>query len=164
MDLGSGAGLPGLPLKIVLPGLRLFLVESRAKSCAFLREATQDLALSDVEVLEGRAEDLGRGPPYRESFDLVTARAVAPLPVLVEYALPFLRIGGYLATTKGSASVGEIADAGPVLKELHGEISGTPAFHPPRGMPQTIALVRKVAETPIRYPRRAGVASKRPIK
>ncbi len=163
MDLGSGAGLPGLPLKIALPGLRVCLVESRAKSCAFLRETIEDLALTDVEVLEGRSENLGRGP-NRENFDLVTARAVAPLPVLVEYALPFLRPGGHLATTKGSARVGEIADAAAVLKELQGDITGTPGFQPPGGIAQTIVLVRKVGETPFRYPRRAGVASKRPIK
>ena len=164
LDLGTGAGLPGLPIKIAMPSLRLYLLESHAKSCTFLRETIQELALSGAEVIQARAEDAGRVPFNRGSFDLITARAVAPLPVLLEYALPFLRLGGHLATTKGSDSVQEISDADRALEEMQGEIIATPVFNPPEGRSQTIVIVRKVGDTPDRYPRRSGIASKRPIR
>src|SRR3972149_1981857 len=97
LAIGPGAGLPGLPLKLAWPSLRLSLVESNAKKCAFLREVVRELALTGVEVLEGRAADFGRDATHREAFDLAVARAVAPLPVLLAHALPLLRVGGHLA-------------------------------------------------------------------
>ncbi|MPZ49557.1 MAG: 16S rRNA (guanine(527)-N(7))-methyltransferase RsmG [Dehalococcoidia bacterium] len=163
LDIGSGAGLPGLPLKLAWPRLRLSLLESNAKRAGFLRRVIEDLALDDAEVLEGRAEDLGRDPAQRESYDLVTARAVAPLPVLIEYALPFLRLDGRLAALKGSGVPRELEDAAGGLSELGGSVEASLPFEPPDGMPQTLVIIRKTAPTPDRYPRRAGIPAKRPL-
>ena len=107
-DIGTGAGLPGLPLRIAWPDINLVLLESIGKKCRFLEEVVEALTLSRVAVVEGRAEDFARNPSRREAFDLVVARAVAPLPVLLEYALPLIRTGGHLAATKGSAAIREI--------------------------------------------------------
>jgi 16S rRNA (guanine527-N7)-methyltransferase len=163
LDVGSGAGLPGLPMKIARPDLAVGLLEANAKRCAFLREAIAALGLGGVEVLEGRAEDLARDPARRGAYDLVVARAVAPLPVLLEYALPFLRLDGHLAATKGSAAAAELAASPAALAALGGALVAAVAFEPPSGRPQTLVLVRKSGETPGRYPRRAGVASRRPL-
>ncbi len=163
IDIGSGAGLPGIPLKLAWPALRLSLLESNQKRCRFLRETIERLGLSAVEVLEGRAEVWARRDGYRDAFDLAVARAVAPLPVLIEYALPFLRPGACLAANKGSSAPREIEASGPALRELGGEVEHTGSFQPPGGRPQTLILVRKLAATPERYPRRSGIAAKRPI-
>ncbi len=164
LDIGSGAGLPGQPLKIDHPGLDLALLEANAKKCAFLREAVAALGLEGVAVLEGRAEDRGRDAAHRDAYDLVLARAVAPMPVHIEYALPFLRPGGRLAAAKGSAARSEIAASDAALAALGGELAATSPFEPPGGEPQTLVVVRKLAATPPRFPRRAGVAAKRPLR
>lgn len=163
IDIGTGAGIPGIPLKIVQPAMRLSLLESNQKRCRFLRDVVACLALQETEVLEGRAETWAREEAHREGYDLALARAVAPLPVLLEYALPFLRVGGWLAAPKGSAAPREVRDSGLALRELGGEISYSGSFRPPFGPAQTLILVRKVHPTPGRYPRRAGIPSKRPL-
>lgn len=163
IDIGSGAGLPGLPLKIAWPGLRLALLESTAKKCGFLEEVVEALDLEGVEVIEARAEDFGRDPASREAFDLAVARAVAPLPVLLEYALPCLRAGGWLAAQKGSAALREIDASSAALAALGGRLHDAPQFDPPAGRRQTVVLVEKTAPTPERYPRRPGIPAKRPI-
>jgi 16S rRNA (guanine527-N7)-methyltransferase len=163
LDIGSGAGLPGLPLKLLRPDLRVSLLEANGKRCAFLREVIAALALDGVVVLEGRAEDFGHDPSLREQFDLVVARAVAPLPVLLEYALPFLRLAGYLAATKGSAVDEELAAAGKALSTLGGALRRTLPLRVPGVMDQTLVVVEKEAATPERYPRRPGMPSKRPL-
>ena len=163
LDIGSGAGFPGLPLRIAWPGLRLTLLEANAKRCAFLRDLVGELGLVDVEVVKGRAEVAGRDPGHRGAYDLVVARAVAPLSVLVEYALPLLREGGYLAASKGSAAAREVEGAAAALDELGGAVVESVPFQPPGGVRQTIVIVRKVGQTPERYPRRVGIPSKRPL-
>ena len=163
LDIGSGAGLPGLPLKILRPDLRVSLLEATGKRCEFLREVVAALELDGAEVLEGRAEDFGHNAPLREQFDVVVARAVAPLSVLLEYALPFLRLGGWLAATKGSAVDEEVAAAGKALSTLGGALRRTLLLRVPGVMDQTLVLVEKVAPTPERYPRRSGMPSKRPL-
>jgi 16S rRNA (guanine527-N7)-methyltransferase len=122
-----------------------------------------ELELENASVLEGRAEELGRQPHLREAFDLIVARAVAPLPVLLEYALPFLGPGGVLAATKGSAAARELAESSKALTELSGEHIETVRFHPPDGKEQSVIFVRKTELISDRYPRRAGIPSKRPI-
>jgi 16S rRNA (guanine527-N7)-methyltransferase len=164
LDIGSGAGFPGLPLQIAYPQLRVTLLESLTKRCVFLQDVVDSLRLKKTAVLDGRAEEFGRDERYREAFDLVVARAVAPLPVLVEYALPFLRVGGYLAATKGSATLRELDESAAALSELGGEHRKTLRFEPPEGMAQSVILIEKTAPTPQRYPRRPGMATKRPIR
>lgn len=163
LDIGSGAGLPGLPLKIAWPGLRVTLLEATAKKCRFLEMMVAELGLEDVAVVEGRAEDVARDPAHRGAYNLVVARAVAPLPVLLEYALPFLEAGGYLACNKGSAAPREVEVSEAALRELGGVIEETLPFYPPEVIGQTVILVRKTGATPERYPRRTGIPSKRPL-
>ncbi len=163
LDIGSGAGLPGLPLKIAWPAMKLALLEAQGKRCEFLRQTVSALNLEEVEVLEGRAETWARHPDHRTSYDLVLARAVAPLSILLEYAMPFLVIGGHLAAPKGSAAARETAEASTALQELGAVLLDPATLAPPGGMKQTLVIVRKVGPTPERYPRRTGIARKRPL-
>jgi 16S rRNA (guanine527-N7)-methyltransferase len=163
LDLGAGAGFPGIPLQIAWPAVHVGLLDSLSKRCEFLRQMVAELALDNASVIEGRAEDLGREPDLRESFDLIVARAVAPLPVLLEYALPFLRPDGVLAATKGSGAARELAASAKALSELSGQHIETVAFRPPEGNEQSVILVRKVGPITERYPRRSGVPGKRPV-
>jgi 16S rRNA (guanine527-N7)-methyltransferase len=163
LDIGTGAGLPGIPVKIAWPSMHLTLLESVGKKCRFLEKARDELGLENVEVYEGRAEDFGREPAHRESYDLAIARAVAPLPVLLEYALPALRVGGWLAAPKGSAALTELEAAGNALEALSGRLHDAAPFQPPEGLRQTVLLIEKTAPTPDRYPRRPGIPSKRPL-
>jgi 16S rRNA (guanine527-N7)-methyltransferase len=163
LDLGSGAGFPGLPLKIALPLIHIDLLEANGKRSQFLRETCQALDLKDVRVLSGRAETLARDAEHRGAYDLVLARAVSPLPLLVEYSLPFLRLGGFLAAPKGSAATAEIAASAAALRELNGELKEVRPFVPPGGLHQTLVVIEKVGPTPERFPRKPGIARKRPL-
>jgi 16S rRNA (guanine527-N7)-methyltransferase len=163
LDIGTGAGLPGIPLKIAWPAIHLTLLESVGKKCRFLEQACEALGLDNSEVVEGRAEDFGRDANRREAYDLALARAVAPLAVLMEYALPALRVGGWLAAQKGSAADSELAAATQAFGVLGGRLHEAVPFRPPAGLEQTVLLIEKVAPTPERYPRRAGIPSKRPL-
>jgi 16S rRNA (guanine527-N7)-methyltransferase len=161
IDIGAGAGFPGLPLKIAWPEIALTLLEATGKKVAFLNAAVAALGLGNVTVLGGRAETLGQDPQLRERFDLALARAVAPLSVLAELALPFVRIGGRLVTPKGSRADDEVRDAQPALHVLGGRALKVP-FHVP-GPQQQLAIIVKLQATPSEYPRRPGVASKSPL-
>jgi 16S rRNA (guanine527-N7)-methyltransferase len=163
LDLGSGAGLPGLPIKIVLPEIRLTLLEANEKRCRFLRDAIQSLGLTGADVLEGRAEVWAHDAAHREAYDLVMARAVAPLAVLAEYAFGFVRAGGHFAAPKGSSATREIAETANGMTALGGEIAGQYPLLPPGGRPQTLIVFRKAAPTPDHFPRRPGIARKRPL-
>lgn len=164
LDLGAGGGFPGLPIKVLLPNLSLTLLEASRRKSDFLREVIESLELEGVEVITSRAEGLGRQEGYRERFDLVVARAVAPLPALLELALPFLRIGGVLAAPKGSGARQEVTRAERALGLLGGELlSVTPLAVPGAQRRPWLVLVRKVAPTPEAYPRRPGIPAKRPL-
>jgi len=163
LDLGAGAGLPGIPLKIAWPEVELTLLESTGKKCRFLEDVSRRLGLQ-ARVVEARAEDAGRDPRYREAFDVVVARAVAPLPVLLEYSLPLLRVGGQLAAIKGSAALEEVDASGPALAALGGRLVDVAAFRAPGGLEMRAVLVAKESPTPGRYPRRAGIPAKRPVR
>jgi 16S rRNA (guanine527-N7)-methyltransferase len=164
IDIGAGAGFPGLPLKLVFPDLRLALVESTGKKTAFLRHLVDVLGLSSVEIYTGRAEELGHSPELRESFDLVLARGVAKLPVLLEYTLPFGRRGGKVVAWKHGGIEEEIASAAHALRVLGGRHL---AVHPIKVTGLTdnriLVVVEKVSPTPVNFPRRPGVPAKQPL-
>ncbi|MBR5430068.1 MAG: 16S rRNA (guanine(527)-N(7))-methyltransferase RsmG [Firmicutes bacterium] len=162
LDLGSGAGFPGLVLAAVCPEQRFILVDATAKKCDFLRQTAGALALTNVEVVCGRAEELGRGE-LRESCALVTARAVAALRELVELALPLLQHGGRLLALKGGAYGQEIDEASHALSELGGRVSDARTYTLPGGEQRALVLVEKLAPTPAKYPRRTGLPHKRPL-
>jgi 16S rRNA (guanine527-N7)-methyltransferase len=163
-DLGSGAGFPGLPMRIVEPRLRLTLVEAHGRRARFLELVVAALGLEDVRVVQARAEEAGRDPALRAAFDVVVARALAPLPVLVEYALPLLRAGGVLAAPKGSRVAEEIEAAAGAIEALGGTLEpAVPLPLPSEAPPQLVVLVRRTGALDDRYPRRPGVPSRRPL-
>jgi 16S rRNA (guanine527-N7)-methyltransferase len=162
LDLGAGAGFPGLPMRIVHPALRLTILEATRKKTAFLERLLARLGLEDVAVITRRAEAVAHEPAHRERYHLVLARAVAPLAVLVELALPFLEVGGFLATPKGSRAPQEIVEAGRALTLCGGRIASAEPLPSP-ALPLTLVLVEKTAPTPAAYPRRPGIPSKRPL-
>lgn len=165
IDIGSGAGFPGLPIKIVRPGLKLSLLEAHAKRAAFLQHLVQRLGLEGVTVVNGRAEEVAHDPRHREAYDLALARAVAPLAVLVEMALPFLRVGGLLAAPKGSRARREVNEAAAALTACGGIVESTrPLEVPGAETPPTLVIVRKTSATPERFPRRPGIPAKRPLR
>jgi 16S rRNA (guanine527-N7)-methyltransferase len=160
IDIGAGAGFPGVPMKIAWPALNLTLVEATAKKARFLEALRDELGL-EFEVLTGRAETLAHEPRLREAFDLVLARAVAPLPELLELTLPFARVRGRVVTTKGSRAAAEVEAAGSALRTLGGKAFVVP-FQVP-GPAQSIVAVVKERATPAEYPRAPGMPRKRPL-
>ena len=165
IDVGAGAGFPGLPLKILYPGLFLTLVESTAKKCRFLEAVIVDLNLVDVTVINGRVELIGRQGAHREKYDWAVARAVSSMSVLAEYLLPLVRVGGHILAQKGANSEAEIAAAGNAFVTLGGGRPQAVSLDLP-GIEQRRYLVvaEKVAQTPALYPRRAGVPAKKPLQ
>lgn len=160
LDVGAGAGFPGVVLKIVWPSIALTLIEATAKKADFLRELGAALGL-EIAARTGRAEVLGHDPELRDRFDLVLARAVAPLPALLELTLPFARVGGHVVTPKGSRVQEELAAAGRALDVLGGRAFTFPLLVP--GPSQTIVAVAKTRATPEAYPRRPGVPARSPL-
>lgn len=164
VDVGSGGGLPGIPLKIHRPDLGVSLLESSRKKCEFLRAAARELALPGLEVLEGRAEDLGRQPEYRESFDVAVARAVAHLAVLAEICLPLVKVGGALVAMKGAGGEGEAGEATEAIEAVGGNLARVLRVTLPEGEgDRAIVVIQKVSATPGRFPRKAGIPQKRPL-
>jgi len=161
VDVGSGGGLPGLPLKIVRPGLRLTLVESDQAKAAFLVTACATLGLDGVEVLARRAEDIGRDPRYRETFDVAVARALAPMPVLVELCLPLVRVGGRLLAQKTEHE--DVERAAHAIETLGGALNDVVAAPSDARHAGTVVIVDKVRSTPSTYPRRPGVPARKPL-
>jgi 16S rRNA (guanine527-N7)-methyltransferase len=163
-DLGPGGGFPGVPMAIADPSMTLVLIESQERRCAFLRAVAEELNLTGVSVVHARAEEAGRGTALRTTFDLVVARALAAMPVLVEYALPLLRDGGVLATPKGSRGDEELAEAAHAIEVLGGEALEPLALPLPEDVPpQRVYLVRRSGPLDDRYPRRPGMPLKRPL-
>ena len=165
IDAGTGAGFPGVPIKIARPEMELTLLEATGKKVAFLQRLVSRLGLSGVQVVYGRAEEVAHRPEQRESYALALARAVAPLPVLVELALPFLRTGGHLAAAKGSGAQREAREAEAALAACGGEVVSVGKLDVAGpGPAPSLVLIRKTAPTSERYPRRAGMPAKRPIR
>jgi 16S rRNA (guanine527-N7)-methyltransferase len=161
VDVGSGAGLPGLPLKIARPDLQLTLIEADRDKAAFLVHACAVLGLDGVEVIASRAEEAGHDPRLREAFDVAVARALAPLPTLVELCLPLVRVGGRLLAQK---TVGEdVEGAGRAIEILGGELVGVHASPSAARRGGTVVEIRKARPTPPAYPRRPGVPARKPL-
>ncbi len=164
IDIGTGAGFPGLPLKILFPQLKLTLVESVAKKGQFLQAVIDALSLDDVNVLLERAELLGQQPQHRQQYDWATARAVAELRVLVEYLLPLCRVGGKVLAQKGEGVHEEVEKAAEAIKLLGGgEPELSQVMLPLKEQPHYFVVISKLADTPAKYPRRVGVPGKRPL-
>jgi len=165
IDVGTGAGFPGLPLKIVRPDLRLTLLESTAKKAAFLHHIVDRLSLTNVRIVTARAEEAGQKTEHREQYDVAIARAVSALPALVEYTLPLVKVGGLVIAQKGQDPAAEVNDAARALGILGGKIRQV--------MPVTVTgletaarhlvVMQKIKPTPKRYPRRPGLPAKKSI-
>ena len=164
LDVGTGAGFPGLPLKICRPESRVTLVESLEKKVSFLKEVILELGLEKIVVLRARAEELGRDKSHREKYDRVVARAVAELTVLAEYCLPVVKVGGYFLAMKGPKVDEEMAAARNAVEILGGEVEKNINFKlPVLGDERNLVLVKKVRTTPEKYPRRPGAPLKKPL-
>jgi 16S rRNA (guanine527-N7)-methyltransferase len=164
IDVGSGAGFPGLPLKIALPGLRLTLLESTGKKTAFLQHVIQVLNLTGVTVLTARAEEAGRRRDQRERYDVAVARAVAPLPVLAEYTLPLIKVGGWAVMQKGQHPAEEVKEAANALGILGGKVNQILAVVVPGlAAERHLVVIQKNKPTPPQYPRRPGLPAQKPI-
>lgn len=164
-DIGSGAGFPSIPLKIAFPHLKITIVDSLNKRIQFLNHLSSALGLTNVECIHGRAEDIARLPKHRDSYDVVTARAVAKLSVLNEFCLPFTAVNGSFVAMKGNDVTEEVKEAGYSLKELKGKLIHTHRFELPDEERSTrnLVIIKKTFATPHKYPRKAGVPLKQPL-
>jgi 16S rRNA (guanine527-N7)-methyltransferase len=164
VDVGAGAGFPGLALRIVWPRARVSLIEATGKKVRFLEHVAQKLGMADVQLIQGRAEELGLRAPYRAGYDLVLARAVATLPTLVEYLLPLARRGGQVVAYKGSAAHEEALCAEQGIRTLGGRLTKLiPVEVPGLAETRVLILIDKVAQTPDGYPRGRGLPRKHPL-
>jgi len=164
IDIGTGAGFPGFPLKIVDPALHVVLVESVEKKAAFCRHIIQKLDLKETEVVVERAEAVGQNILYREQFDCAAARAVAPLPVLLEYLLPLVHVGGIIIAQKSASVDEEIAQAKNACAILGGgKMHIEPVTIPGLDAVRNLVIVEKRRSTPAAYPRRVGLPAKKPL-
>ncbi len=164
VDVGTGAGFPGLPLKILYPAMQVTLVESVGKKVKFCQHMIEKLNLDGVQVIHGRAEELGQVKEHREKYDLAVARAVAKLRVLCEYLLPLVRVGGVMLSQKGESGPAEAHAAEGAMKILGGRTRQLLPIHLP-GVAEDryLVLADKVAATPRQYPRRPGIPAKEPL-
>jgi 16S rRNA (guanine527-N7)-methyltransferase len=164
IDVGTGAGFPGIPLKILYPNLKLTLVESVGKKAMFCQHIVRVLRLEHVEVIQARAEDLGQDPAHREKYDWAIARAVANLNVLSEYLIPLVKLGGAILAQKGESGPAEAQSAEEVMKLLGGKLKQLiPVNLPGVADDRYLVVVEKIAATPPRFPRKPGIPMKQPL-
>lgn len=164
IDVGTGAGFPGIVLKILYPGLKLTLVESVGKKANFCAHIIQILGLENVEILTARAEDVGQNPAHREKYDWAVARAVAAMPVLSEYLMPLVKVGGGMLAQKGESGPAETQMAEKALKLLGGRLRHLVKVELPGVADERyLVVIDKFAATPPGYPRKAGIPSKKPL-
>lgn len=164
IDVGTGAGFPGLPLKIVYPHIKLTLLDSLDKRLRFLEAVVLELGLTDVSCIHGRAEDFSRSPDHREKYDLCVSRAVAGLSVLSELCIPFVKPGGSFVAYKSDKAEKEISEADNAITILGGRIRSTEEFRLSDNIQNRILIdIEKIGPTPDKYPRRAGIPAKKPL-
>lgn len=165
IDVGTGAGFPGIPIKIMFPHMKITLLDSLNKRLKFLNNVIGELQLQNIETVHGRAEDLGHKAEYREKFDLCVSRAVANMSTLSEYCIPFVKENGKFISYKSSVSDEEIIEAEKAVKVLGGKIKETQTYDLPcSDIKRTFVVISKLGATPKKYPRKAGTPSKEPIK
>ena len=165
IDIGTGAGFPGIPLKIAFPNLKITLLDSLDKRIGFLREVADELELDNIEMVHGRAEDYGQDDNYRESYDLCVSRAVADLAVLSEYCIPLVKVGGSFISYKAENSLEEISNANNAVEILGGKIESQETCKiPGDDINRRFVSIKKVSSTDSKYPRRAGKPTKKPLK
>ncbi len=164
IDVGAGAGFPGIPLKLVHPTARLTLLEATGKKVTFLEHLIQQLGLQTATAIKARAEELAHDLDHREQYDLALARAVAELPVVAEYTLPFCKVGGWVVAQKGEAGAAEAWTAERAITRLGGELRRVIHVELP-GLPEdrSLIVIEKVCPTPMTFPRRSGIPAKRPL-
>lgn len=164
LDLGTGAGFPGIPLKIVFPELEITLMDSLNKRVLFLQDVISSLQLENIEAVHGRAEEAARNKKYRESFDLCLSRAVANISTLSEYCLPFVKIGGSFISYKSSTIEDELEDGKKGIAILGGKVKDVYKFTlPDSELQRSFVIIEKEKKTPKAYPRKAGTPSKEPL-
>ena len=162
IDIGSGAGIPGIPLKILVPSLQITVVEANQRKAEFLRTLVTELDLTEVTLVARRAEEAARAPRHREEYDFAVAKALAPLRTLAELTLPLTRMGGIVIAPKGRDAESEVKEAVVALETLKGAIRAVEPI-PMAEPPQTVIMLDKLLPTPPRFPRRPGVPAKRPL-
>lgn len=163
LDLGTGAGFPGIPLKIAFPKIKITLVDSLNKRVMFLNDVVNQLGLEDVECVHARAEDLAKKKEYREEYDICVSRAVANLSTLSEYCIPFVKVGGNFISYKSGDCDEEINSSKAAIKKLGARISKVENFEI-KDMGRSFVVIDKISCTPSKYPRKAGLPSKEPLK
>lgn len=165
IDVGTGAGFPGIPIKIVKEDIKVTLLDSLNKRVKFLQEVIDNLALSNIDTIHNRAEDAGRNLDLREKFDIAVSRAVAPLNVLVEYLMPLVKKGGQCICMKGNNIEEELANSKKAIYILGGKLEKIDELYLPQSdIKRNIVIIRKIEDTSSKYPRKAGVPSKNPIE
>ena len=162
IDIGTGAGFPGIPLKIVFPELKITLLDSLNKRVGFLNDVIDELNLNDIEAIHGRAEDIARDKTYRASYDIAVSRAVANLSTLSEYCLPFVKIGGKFVSYKSGDCADEVDNAKAAIHLLGGKINKIDEFSYSNNS-RSFIVIDKVMNTSNKYPRKAGLPSKKPL-
>ena len=165
VDVGTGAGFPGIPLSIMNPTLKITLVDSLNKRLIFLQEVVNKLNLKNIEIVHARAEEFGQNKKYREGFDVATSRAVANLSTLSEYLIPLVKVNGKVISMKASDAKEEINEAEKAIEVLGGKIEKIEEFNLPQSdIGRTVIVIKKEKQTPAKYPRKPGTPSKEPIK
>lgn len=163
IDIGTGAGFPGIPLKIIKPNIKVVLLDSLKKRLDFIEDLLKHIGFNDIELLHGRAEDYAKKPEYRERFDICTSRAVSQMRVLCEYCLPYLKLDGFMIAMKGDAIQYELDDAQNALNKLGGEPSDVLKYKLYPNIRHSLVCIKKVRACPDIYPRKAGTAQKKPL-
>lgn len=163
VDVGTGAGLPGVPLAIACPSLQVLLLESQQKRCNFLKKVIEQILLNNVEIIRGRAEELGNNEKYREKLDFAVARAVASMPILLEYLAPFVRIGGKIIAMKGSNIEEEMVKSQNARKELALTVDSEIQYQLHSGEQRSLVILTKNNLLKKKYPRNSGVIKKKPL-